>query len=287
MEGVEDLRAWIGSCESVEDVATAAPLHGLAALLDHEASPWTKGEVAPLGHWLYFLPHARQSNLDADGHTRRGGFLPPVPLPRRMWAGSRISFGLPIPIGALMQRRSMITDVVSKAGRSGAMVFVKVQHEIHFEGRCALREDQDIVYRPMPDTAGGSPPSPDRTAAVERISHSTRELTLGTVELFRFSALTFNAHRIHYDRRYAREVEGYPDLVVQGPFLAMLLMDHFLRYTPNARITRFAFRAERALYDAVPFSVCLNARDRTADLWTLDRSGLSCMSATVDYQQQT
>ncbi len=295
MNDTIDLADWIGRTETVDDVATAAPLAGLAALLDHDVAPWNKDEVAPLGHWLYFLPRARQSLIGPDGHPHRGGFLPPVTLPRRMWAGSRVSFESPIPIGAAIQRRSTIANVVSKSGKSGSMVFVTVQHEIEFQGRCAIREEQDIVYREMPGSGGTASSGAARTAvtgttgpaATVRPSQWTREVTAGPVELFRFSALTFNAHRIHYDRQYTREIEGYPNLVVHGPFVAILLMDHFLRRVPKARVTGFSFRAQRPLHDSVPFSLCLEARERSAELWTVCEEGQTTMTATVEFEPRT
>jgi 3-methylfumaryl-CoA hydratase len=311
-----DLTSWIGRSETATDIATSAPLNGLAALLDHDTPPWPADEVVPLGHWLYFLPRARQSQMDADGHPHRGGFLPPVPLPRRMWAGGRLTFECPIPIGAVLERRSTITDVTLKTGRSGPMVFVTVRHEIAFEGRCAIREEQDIVYREMPtlsatpsvsapqsapatQSAPGISATPAETSkpagdtsrplpstgATEapRPSHWTREFVPDPVQLFRFSALTFNAHRIHYDRPYAREIEHYPGLVVQGPFVATLLLDHFLRRMPGARVVSFAFRAQRPLYDTAPFSLCLDAQATQAELWTLDADRQVTMTASVQF----
>jgi 3-methylfumaryl-CoA hydratase len=317
MNDAIDLESWIGRTETVDDVATAAPLAGLAALLDHETPPWTENEVAPLGHWLYFLPRARQSLIGPDGHPHRGGFLPPVTLPRRMWAGSRVRFERPIPIGAEIQRRSTIANVASKSGRSGSMVFVTVRHEINFQGRCAIREEQDIVYREMPGGADGAASSgatgtsatgaagtavagtagtvaagaigtADAGArgptAPVRPSQWTREVTAGPVELFRFSALTFNAHRIHYDREYTREIEGYAKLVVHGPLVAILLMDHFLRRVPKVRVTGFTFRAQRPLHDSAPFSLCLDARERSAELWSVCEEGQTTMTATVEFE---
>ena len=304
-----DLTSWIGRSETATDIATAAALNGLAALLDHDAPPWPADEVVPLGHWLYFLPRARQSLMDADGHPHRGGFLPPVPLPRRMWAGGRLTFERPIPIGAVLERRSTITDVTLKTGRSGPMVFVTVRHEIAFEGRCAVREEQDIVYREMPiisatpatsapqaetsrpaaDTSRSAavtsrPPVSTGATEVHRPSQWTREFVPDPVQLFRFSALTFNAHRIHYDRPYAREIEHYPGLVVQGPFVATLLLDHFLRRMPGARVASFAFRAQRPLYDTAPFSLCLHAQGTEAELWTLDADRQVTMTASVHWR---
>ena len=240
--------AWIGRTESMADVAALDPLERLSALLDHESWPWPQREVPPLVHWLYFLPRARQSTIDMDGHPRRGDFLLPINLPRRMWAGSRIEFLRPLPVGAAILRRSAITGITEKCGAGAPKVFVAVRHEISAEGSPAIVEEQDIVYR----GSGSSPSTPLRDAAQPVRPEATREIVLDSTALFRFSALTFNAHRIHYDRDYAREVEGYPGLVVQGPFTAILLLDHFLRTRPGARINRVAVRASRPLFDAAP-----------------------------------
>jgi 3-methylfumaryl-CoA hydratase len=283
------LRSWIGRSETTTDIATAGPLAGLAALLDHDTPPWAAVEVVPLGHWLYFLPHIRQSQIGVDGHPRRGGFLPPVPLPRRMWAGGRVSFAGPIPVGAVLERRSRIADVTLKSGKSGPMVLVTVEHEISIGGRWVVREEQDIVYREMPPASATAPASaaptgtaltPPRPEAPPS-SDWTRDIVPDPVQLFRFSALTFNAHRIHYDRPYARDIEGYPGLVVQGPFVATCLMDHFLRRVPGARVAKFSFRALRPLYDTAPFSLCLQTNATGAELWTLDADRQVTMTASV------
>jgi 3-methylfumaryl-CoA hydratase len=258
---IDHLRQWIGRSETSEDVASEGPLAGLAALLDR-AEPW-KDFVPPLAHWLYFLPHARQSEIDVDGHARRGAFLPPIDLPRRMWAGGRLTFEADIPIGASIARRSTIADVTAKTGSTGAMVFVTVHHEILAGAGVAIREEQDIVFREAPKP-GTQPPA--RQSAGEAAQDS-RRITPDPTQLFRFSALTFNAHRIHYDRDYCRDVEGYPGLVVQGPFTAMLLMDHLRTSLPDAHVRSFKFRARSPLFDSAPFDLCLNAREGGADLW--------------------
>jgi 3-methylfumaryl-CoA hydratase len=259
---IAHLKRWIGKSESANDVAAPGQRAGLAALLDHEAPPWKEGELPPLAHWLYFLGHARQSELGEDGHPKRGGFLPPVPLPRRMWAGGRVTFHAPIAVGAAIERRSTIKDVTAKTGATGEMVFVTVNHEIFSHNGLAIGEEQDIVFRGMPK----APPPPGKPDA--RTSQATRRIVPDPKLLFRFSALTFNAHRIHYDRDYARDVEAYPGLVVQGPLTAMLLMDHYLRAHPAARISSFSFRALRPLFDNAPFDLCRTGND----LWTLNEN---------------
>jgi 3-methylfumaryl-CoA hydratase len=269
---MDDLQRWIGRNETVEDVASPVPLAGLAALLDHATPTWREGVLPPLAHWLYFLGHTRQSEIDLDGHPRRGGFLPPITLPRRMWAGSRIEFRGAIPVGAAMTRRSTIADIKTKQGASGAMIFVTVKHEIGAAGAIAIVEEQDIVFRDAPG-AKAAPPKPD-----PRTASDVRKVNPDPVLLFRFSALTFNAHRIHYDRDYAREVEGYPGLVVHGPLTAVLLMDHFLRIHPRSNVTRFEFRAQSPLFDTAPFDLCADGND----LWARGPHGETAMAAKIE-----
>jgi 3-methylfumaryl-CoA hydratase len=268
---IAHLKSWIGRTESATDIASSVPLSGLAALLDHKTPPWIAGELPPLAHWFYFLDHARQSELGADGHPNRGGFLPPVELPRRMWAGGRIEFHSAIALGATMQRRSTIKDVTAKTGATGEMVFVTVSHKIFSGTGVAISEEQDIVFRDMPK----EPPPPGR--AETRTARATRRIVPDPTLLFRFSALTFNAHRIHYDRDYARNVESYPGLVVQGPLTAMLLMDHFLRERGPSRISGFTFRALRPLFDTSPFDLCMAGND----LWALNNAHEAAFTATI------
>lgn len=264
---------WVGRQERREDLIAEAPLCGLAALLDHDTPPWDAGVAPPLAHWLYFLPRARQSEIDIDGHPKRGGFLPPIDLPRRMWAGGRVSFYAPLVIGARVERLSTISNIATKSGASGAMVFVTVTHEVSCDAGLILREEQDIVYR----GEGGSAPAgtPDG-----RVSAMTRVVTPDEASLFRYSALTFNAHRIHYDRPYATDVEGYPGLVVQGPFIATLLMDHALRGAQMSRVRGFSFRAQRPLFGGAEARLCTN---NAGDFWCKNAAGEVTMSARVDF----
>lgn len=275
---MEDFSAWIGRSETRHDIAVAAPLVGLAALLDHDAVP--PATVPPLGHWLYFLPDARQSALGEDGHPRRydGGLLPPVPLPRRMWAGGRVEFLAPIAVGAALTRVTTIAAIRAKRGASGDLLFVTLQHDIAAGGVPAIREEQDLVYRApaAAPTASPvlSPVEPEPAAAVRRV-------TPDPMLLFRYSALTFNAHRIHYDRDYARNVEGYAGLVVQGPLIATLLIDHARREMPGLTPARFSFRAEAPLIDGAPFDLCLSREGSGARLWARDSTGRPTMRAEV------
>jgi len=279
---MDDYSAWVGRSETREDIATAAPLAGLAALLDHDISPWLPGTVPPLAHWLYFLPDARQSAIGEDGHPRRDstGLLPPVPLPRRMWAGSRIEFLSPMAIDAALTRVTTIDAIKPKRGASGDLLFVTLRHDIAADGIAAIREEQDIVFREPAPTIPATAASPIAPQDAEP-ADVVRSISPDPVLLFRYSALTFNAHRIHYDRDYARNVEGYAGLVVHGPLIATLLMDHFLRSAPDAAPRHFSFRAEAPLLDGAPFDLCLAQDGDATRLWACDAAGRTTMRAAV------
>ena len=279
---MNDLAAWIGRTETLHDTLHPTPVAALHATFDHaQVSVEAGTALPPLWHWLYFLPLHRQSEIGPDGHARRGGFLPPVPLPRRMWAGSQLQWLAPIRVGDQVSRTSTIADVSTKTGRTGALVFVKVRHEVRCNGAAgpALVEFHDIVYREAqrPDDVP-PPPQAAPTDAAWR-----RELVPDDVLLFRYSALTFNGHRIHYDRRYVTEVEGYSGLVVHGPLIATLLLDLLQRERPDARVTGFQFKALRPTFDGRPMSVNgqPSADGRSVRLWASDHEGWLTMDATV------
>ena len=273
---IEYLRSWIGREEVAEDVVTPVPVAALAATLDRDdPKPQPGDELPPLWHWLYLLPIVRQSELTPDGHPPRGGFLPPVSLPRRMWAGARFEFDRPLRIGEAIVRKSTISDVSAKEGRSGPLIFVLVKHEIAGSAGRAMVEEHDIVYREAPGpTDMAQPRSPAPASAVWR-----RDIHADAVVLFRYSALIFVGHRIHYDRRYATEVEGYPGLVVHGPLIATLLAD-LLRRHSNAALKSFRFRAVTPLFDNAPFSVCgMPEPNGRANLWAQTAEGHLAMTA--------
>ncbi len=279
---MQDLSTWIGRSETLHDTFTAAPVRALSATLDHADAPDAQGSaLPPLWHWLYFLPMHRQSEIGPDGHARRGGFLPPVPLPRRMWAGSQFEFRTPLRVGDAVRRTSTLENVSRKDGRTGALVFVKVRHELHANGaaEAALVEHHDIVYREArrPDDIE-PPPQAAPADAVWR-----RELLPDDVLLFRYSALTFNGHRIHYDRRYVTEVEGYPGLIVHGPLIATLLMDLLRRERPDAEVASFRFKAVRPTFDGRPMAVHGRPEPdgRSVRLWASDHEGWLTMDAVA------
>ncbi|MBS3650465.1 MaoC family dehydratase N-terminal domain-containing protein [Pseudaminobacter sp. 19-2017] len=248
---LNDYSAWVGRSEESRDRLTAGPLDRLAATLDRDDPRARDGDVVPpLAHWLFFLPDARQSEIGPDGHQKRGGFLPPVhELPRRMWAGSRIAFPGDIRVGDLVTRRSTIKSVTTKEGSSGPLVFVTVRHEIGREGEpVAIVDEHDIVYRGL--EAPAAKPAPAAPAGAWH-----RQFVPDAVMLFRYSALTFNGHRIHYDRDYVTREEGYPGLVVHGPLTATLLLDLIRRNAQRSRIARFSFRAVSPLFDGNEMSL--------------------------------
>jgi len=283
------LQTWQGRSETLHDTLTPVPVAALAATLDRDDPPPAAGTpLPPLWHWLYFLPHARHSELGPDGHPRRGGFLPPVPLPRRMWAGGRLRWSLHeggeanvLQVGQAVQRTSTIQSVRHKAGRSGELLFVQVEHRLHNARGLALVEEHDIVYRSAAQP-GEAPPAPQAPPLAGQAAWS-RTIVPDDVLLFRYSALTFNGHRIHYDRRYVTEVEGYPGLVVHGPLLATLLLDLLRRHRPQARVRAFDFRAVRPTFDLHPFSVhgLPSADGRTVQLWAQDHAGWLTLQGTA------
>ncbi|PKO45047.1 MAG: acyl-CoA dehydrogenase [Betaproteobacteria bacterium HGW-Betaproteobacteria-3] len=303
------LQSWQGRTETLADDITAAPVRALSATLDRDdPAPVPGTALPPLWHWLYFLPHQRQSEIGPDGHAKRGGFLPPVPLPRRMWAGGRLQWerGNPLVVGDAVQRTSRIESVTHKAGRTGDLLFVRVKHEVHNAQGLALTEAHDIVYRAAvkaptlgadasslppegalaarggPSPLAAADPSPPPTPA-EKGAAWQRGITPDDVLLFRYSALTFNGHRIHYDRRYVTTVEGYPGLIVHGPLIATLLVDLVRRQAPGAFIERFNFKAVRPTFDLHPFR--LNGRPsadgKSVELWAEDHEGWLTMQATA------
>jgi 3-methylfumaryl-CoA hydratase len=278
-----NLQDWIGRTEVVTDVATATPYAALAATLDQIdiARPAPGTPLPYLWHWLYFLPIHAQGDTSPDGHAKRGGFMPPVPLPRRMWAGSDFEFHEPLLTGDALERSSTIVDIKEKSGRTGRLIFVRVRHDIRRNGaaKVALTEHHDIVYRAAPDPSDVTP----LPQAAPGVSEWTRQIVPSDVLLFRYSALTFNGHRIHYDRKYVTEVEGYPGLVVHGPLIATLLMDLLRRHLPDARVLTFEFKAVRPTFDIHAFSVHgqPSPDGKTVHLWGRDHDGWLTMDATA------
>ena len=277
---IQHLQQWVGKTEHRSDQVTPVPYAAMSATLDLVPEPPPAGQQLPaLWHWLYFLPLHKHSEIGPDGHAARGGFLPPVPLPRRMWAGGRLTFLQPLRVGDAIERSSRVASVESKEGKSGSLVFVLVRHEIRNASGLAIIEEHDIVYRDMPVPNG--PQAAPQFAPTE--STWERTVTPDDVMLFRYSALTFNGHRIHYDRHYATGTEGYPGLVVHGPLIATLLLDLVRRHRPDAFVSGFSFRAVRPLFDIESFHVCAapSDDDKSIRLWAKDAHGFLAMDASA------
>lgn len=279
MAEVED---WLGRVTEARDVAVAGPQHRLHALLNDEFGE--TADVPPLGHWLYFLPDARQDGLGADGHPRLGSDLPDLGLPRRMWAGSRITFDAPVPIGSALVRRTAIASIEKKVGKSGPLAFVTLRHEISTNGTIAITEEQDLVYREAAPVAHPAPPRAiePRPLPEGAIVASHR---FDAAELFRFSSLTYNAHRIHYDRDYARTVEGYSGLVVQAPFQAISLMAHLHRNSTRRSVRTFSFRTHGPLFEDEEAVLGIEAAGDGASLWLRPEHGPASVTATVGFAE--
>lgn len=276
---VINLNDWIGRRESKEDLISPWPVKGLSATFDLPAPSLVTGADIPLGwHWMYFLEAAPASELGVDGHPKRGGFLPPIELPRRMWAGGRIQFQRALRIGELARKESEILSLDKKSGRSGDMVFVVVRHTIFVGDEVVLVEEQDIVYRgaakPGDVQAVGKTP--------EKPAQWQHKVNADSTLLFRFSALTFNGHRIHYDLPYATQEECYPNLVVHGPLQAMLLLCECQKHLKKP-LSKFRYRGVAPLFQPQVFTVnCIEAGPNCLDLWTADAQNRQCMIATAE-----
>ncbi|MGB6118462.1 MAG: MaoC family dehydratase N-terminal domain-containing protein [Mesorhizobium sp.] len=280
MSEAGDYAAWIGKQETSTDEARQSDLARFEAMFGTlSASP--PAELPPLAHWMLFPAIAAQADLGDDGHPKRGGFLPAVDhLPRRMWTGGRLSFHGAIPVGAALQRTSTVLSIKPKTGGSGELVFVTVRHEItDMGGTLLIDEEQDIVYRGM--GTANAPPAADLEGAV-----ATRTVTPDATLLFRYSAATFNGHRIHYDRTYATAVEGYPGLVVHGPLTATLLLNLGIGAAAGERPVTFSFRAQSPAIDGNPLA--LRAAERAADgsmtCWASTGEGHAVMTAQIGFR---
>ncbi|MCP4327103.1 MAG: acyl-CoA dehydrogenase [Alphaproteobacteria bacterium] len=248
---LERLAEWVGRAETTQDVVTARKVAAMAATLDRDDPPPQDGDpLPPLWHWMFHAPIVRVSEVGPDGHPALGGFMPPVPLPQRMFAGGRLWFRRPVRVGEAIERRAEIAAVTPKTGSSGELVFVTVRHLISTAAGVAIEEEQDIVYREAVALRPG-----ERAPAEVSGLPWRRRITPGPVMLFRYSALTFNGHRIHYDWPYATREEGYPGLVVHGPLIATYLAELCRDSNDGRALESFAFRARAPLFDTAPFEV--------------------------------
>jgi 3-methylfumaryl-CoA hydratase len=282
---LDALRAWVGRTERATDLLTPRLVQGLLATLDQDGPAPAEGQPAPAtAHWCLAPPTVPMSGLGPDGHPARGGFLPPVPLPRRMWAGGALEFHEPLRVGDPVERESRIAGLTAKEGRTGTLCFVTVEHRISSHRGLAVLERQDIVYRDMDrPSSQGAPPAAAPPPEARR-PRWRRVVQADPVLLFRYSALTFNGHRIHYDRSYCIEEEGYPGLVVHGPLQATLLVELAASARDGRPPRLFEFRGVRPLFDGAPFS--LNAAEAEGgglELWAADAQGRTTMTAKASW----
>jgi 3-methylfumaryl-CoA hydratase len=275
---LDRLRQWIGRTQEASDVVTAQLVKGLRATLFQEIGEPNAGDAAPLTvHWCLAQPVFPMSQLGPDGHPARGGFLPPVPLPRRMWAGGQIEFLDSLRVGDEAIRNSRISDVALKTGSTGQLCFVSVEHTIASPRGVAIRERQDIVYREM----GGTPAAPSaKPTGPPPVAQHRETHVSDPVLLFRYSALTFNGHRIHYDRDYATKVEGYPGLIFHGPLQAALIVELAAKLRGGKPPKRFAYRGVQPLFEGSEFSVNANDDGTSMELWTANDAGQPTMMGT-------
>lgn len=257
---MHDERSWIGRSEERRDVIAPWPAAALHAALDRPGEPPQKADpLPPLWRWLYFLDARRRSELGRDGHAERGGGLtPPISLPRRLWAGGRFTFHRPLKMGANATLLSTISKLQHKQGRSGPLVFLTLTHEVMSSEGPVETEEQDIVYRAERAPAPSQRPEASRETWLEARSDETwsRIWTADPMLLFRYSALTYNAYRIHYDIDFCREVEGVDGLVVHGPLLATLMLELAREQGPDRRVAAFEFRAVSPVLHTEAFEVC-------------------------------
>ncbi len=277
---MSEFEDWTGRSQSVTDVLEPARSNALDIALGGKGSLNTGDPLPLLHHWLYFWDVKPPTGLGADGHPAKGGFLPPIPLPRRMWAGGRLNFHKPLPLGATVTKTSTITAITEKSGRSGTLVFVTLRHELDAGDGIAISEQQDLVYR---DPSAGSLPAPTTTAAPQ--FPWVESMDPDSVMLFRYSALTMNGHRIHYDRPYAMGEEAYPALVVHGPLQATLLM-RLAESRLTVPVTGFDFRGQQPAFDGAMLHVCGEPTVDGAEVWTQQDEAKN-MVATVRTERVT
>lgn len=276
---LDHLMKWIGREEHTGETLTQALVTRFNATFDRSSAIEEGSDAPMLIHFCLGQPTVLTAELGPDGHPARGGFLPPVPLPRRMWAGGAVEFLAPIRIGEYVTRRSVIEDVSVKQGRTGVLCFVTVRHHVESDGRPALTERQDIVYR---DAQAASAAPTDKTQEPAPLGTYRVKIAAGAAFLFRYSALTFNGHRIHYDAPYAQGVENYPGLVIHGPLQATMLC----QYAADLRDTTpksFRFRSRAPIFGPGAFTLNATPNGEALKLWTAQSDGPISMEATAEW----
>jgi 3-methylfumaryl-CoA hydratase len=277
---LDHLRQWIGRSTHASDIVTAQLVKGLRATLFMEIGEPKSGDAAPFTvHWCLAQPVYPMSELGPDGHPARGGFLPPVPLPRRMWAGGELEFFDALRVGDEVTRTSHIADVTMKTGSTGVLCFVSVDHLVTTPRGTAIRERQDIVYR----NVSAAPSAPAKPAAPPPSAQHCESHMADPVLLFRYSALTFNGHRIHYDRDYVTKIEGYPGLIFHGPMQAAFLVEFASRLHGGTAPRKFSYRGVQPLFEGSEFSVNANETNAGMELWTANAAGQPTMKASATW----
>lgn len=270
---IAHLQTWIGKQEVLHDDIALFPAQALAAALDNDSLPEKGDHLPPFWEWMYFLPTPKASATGADGHPAKGGFLPPVPLPRRMWAAGEAQYLKGVVIGRPAKRVSTIESVDLKEGSTGTLIFVTVKHEIYQLDELCVSQLQNIVYREQP--AADAPLPPVKAPPADADWSNT--ITPDPVLLFRYSALTFNGHRIHYDRTYAVQEELYPALVVHGPLLVTMLLELARAELSEETVAAIKFRAVRPTFDTNAFRVEAKREGNALQLWSVDSDDAMCM----------
>jgi 3-methylfumaryl-CoA hydratase len=278
---LDHLRQWIGRTTEVSDIVTAQLTKGLRATLFQEVGEPKPGDAAPFTtHWCLGQPVYPMSELGPDGHPTRGGFLPPVPLPRRMWAGGELEFLDTLRVGDVSKRSSRISDVTMKTGSTGVLCFVSVQHEVTTPRGTAIRERQDIVYR---DVSAAPPAAPVKAPPPPPVAQHRETHVSDPVLLFRYSALTFNGHRIHYDRDYVTKVEGYPGLIFHGPLQASFIVELAAKLHGGRPPKKLSYRGVQPLFEGSEFSINANTTDSGMELWIANAEGQPTMKGTANW----
>lgn len=253
-----DINDWVGNSFDISDSMAPEQLKKFEALMNDDPEAVTEGSViSPCGHWVYFNPPIPQADLSISGHERNSNFLPPVDLPRRMWAGGTIKFKKPLKTGTPADKKSTITKIEEKEGKKGKLCFVTIRHQVSASGSVAIDEEQTIVYREESEKGA----HPIRTQPLDIDPEWRKSTKPDSIQLFRYSALTFNSHRIHYDQDYAREMEGYPNVLVHAPFLVLLMVNAFTSKSDGKVVSEIEYENVGPVYLGEQITIC----GKTAD----------------------
>ncbi len=278
-----DWREYIGRVHEETMRISSDRIQGLAALMDYDEPPWPDNRVPPTGHWLAMFPYTRQSELGHDGHEKLGDFIPDTGHPRRMWVGGRIQYLKPLYVDQPVLHRTTITNIEDKTGKTGPMTFVTLNHEYLAGSDLLLREEQKIVYREA-STEPTQRPTIKPASKPESEYDWSRQFMPDSAVLFRYSAVTFNTHKIHFDHEYVKE-EGYPGLLVHAPLTATLLIQLYSSANPDFKINCFDYSARSPMYDGDPIMLYgKNAGDGKVLLWAEDCAGNLAVSATLEVE---